>query len=60
MNIIRIIKLLENSSVLIEGVTETIKHETKIQENRFCSPLLVPMAALSIAPMVSLLVWSIF
>lgn len=56
MNIIRIIKLLENSSVLIEGVTETIKHETKIQENRFCSPLLVPMAALSIAPMVSLLV----
>ena len=27
-DIIRIIKLLEGSGVLIDGVTETVKHET--------------------------------
>ena len=27
-DIIRIIKLLEDSGVLIDGVTETVKHET--------------------------------
>ena len=28
MDIIRIIKLLEDSGILIDGVTETVKHET--------------------------------
>ena len=31
-DIIRIIKSLEDSSVLIDGVTETVKHETKIKK----------------------------
>ena len=36
--IIKIIKLLEDSGVLIDGVTETIKHETKKKANflEFC------------------------
>ena len=31
-NIFRIIKSLENLDVLIDGVSETVKHETKKQE----------------------------
>ena len=34
-NIIRIIKSLEDSGVLIDGVTETVKHEIKITVNFF-------------------------
>ena len=32
-DIIRFIKLLESSVVLLDGVIETVKHEIKIQEN---------------------------
>ena len=32
-DIIRFIKLLESSVVLLDGVSETVKHEIKIQEN---------------------------
>ena len=34
-DIIKIIKLLEYSGVLIDGVTKTAKHEIKKQECRF-------------------------
>ena len=34
-NIIRIIKSLEDSGLLINGVTETVKHEIKKQEGDF-------------------------
>ena len=38
-DIIKIIKSLEDSGVLIDGVTETVKHETKKQEGGFLSDL---------------------
>ena len=34
-DIIRIIKSLEDSGILIDGVTETVQHETKKLEGRF-------------------------
>ena len=34
-DIIKIVKLLEDSEVLIDGVTEAVKHETKKQEVDF-------------------------
>ena len=40
---IKIIKSLENS--VIDGVTETVKHEIKKQEGRFLWALLEPLAA---------------
>ena len=36
-DITKIIKQLEDSTVLIDGITETIKHEIKKQESRFLS-----------------------
>ena len=44
-DIIRIIESLENSSVLIDGFSETVKHEIKKQERRFLSMLLRPLGA---------------
>ena len=38
MNVIKIIKLFENFSVLID-VTEAVKHEIKKQEGRFLGAL---------------------
>ena len=40
---IKIIKSLENS--VIDGVTETVKHEIKKQKGRFLWALLEPLAA---------------
>ena len=42
-NIIKIIKSLEDSGVLIDGVT--VKHEINKQEDRFLGVLLAPLAA---------------
>ena len=39
-NIMRIIQALENSNILIKGVTETIKNETKEQKGGFLNMLL--------------------
>ena len=39
-DIIKIIKSLENSGVLIDGVSETVKLEIKRQEGRFIGMLL--------------------
>ena len=44
-NIIKIIKSLEDLGVLVYGVTETVKHETKKQQNELFWALLVPLAA---------------
>ena len=38
-DIIEIIKSLKDSSVLNDGVTETVKYEIKKYEDRFVSPL---------------------
>ena len=44
-DIIKIIKSLEASNVLIDDITETVKHEIKIQEGRFLPALLAHLAA---------------
>ena len=44
-NIIKIIQALENSKILIKGVTKTIKNETKEQKGGFLSMLLGTLRA---------------
>ena len=55
-DIIKIIKSLEDSSVLIDGVTETVKHETKKEEDKFLGALLTPPATPLVQPAISLVV----
>ena len=50
-DIIETIKSLEDSSVLTDRVTETVKHEIKKQEGGFLGALLAPLA-LSLAQLV--------
>ena len=50
-DIIEIIKPLEYSNVLIDGVTETVKHEMTKQEGGFLRALLAPLVT-SLAPSV--------
>ena len=45
MNIMKIIKSLEKSGLLIEGACETIKNEAKEQKDRLPSMLLVTLSA---------------
>ena len=54
-----IIKSLEDSAVLIDGVTETVKHEIKNQEGGFPGALLVSLAFSIVEPVVSSVVKSI-
>ena len=44
-DIVKIIKALENSGILLKGVTETIKNETKEQRGSFLSMLLRTLGA---------------
>ena len=44
-DIIKIIQALENSNILIKGVTKTIKNETKKQKGGFLSMLLGTLGA---------------
>ena len=44
-DIIKIVKSLENSGVLLKGVSETIQHEAKEQRRRFLSMLLGTLGA---------------
>ena len=44
-DIIKIDQALENSGVLLKGVTETIKNQTKEPKRRFLSMLLVTLGA---------------
>ena len=52
-DIIKIIESLEDSGVLIDGVTETVKHEIKKQKDRFLGALLVPLAGSIVQPVIS-------
>ena len=52
-DIIKTIKSLENSSVLIGGFTATVIHEIKKQEGRFLEALLAPLAASLVQPVIS-------
>ena len=53
-DIIKIVKSLKDLGVLIESVTETVKHEIKkIQEGGFLGALLAPLAASLVQPVVS-------
>ena len=44
-NTIETIKSLEDSCVLIDGVTETVKSEIKKQEDGFLGAFLAPLSA---------------
>ena len=52
-DIIKIIKSLEDSGVLIDGVTEKVKHEIKKQEDWFLGAFLAHLAALLVKPVIS-------
>ena len=52
-DITKIIKLLEDSGVLIDGVTETVKDEIEKQEAEFLGVLLAPLAASLVQPVIS-------
>ena len=59
-DIIRIIKSLENSGILIDGVTETVKPEIKKQECGFLGAGLVPLTTELIKSVASSLVKGAF
>ena len=56
MNDIKTLKPLEDSRVLIDGVTETVKDETKKQERGFLGVLLAPLALSLVQLAISLVV----
>ena len=58
-DIIKIIKSLEDSGVLIDGVTATVKYEIKKQEGGFLGVLLAPLPASLEQPVISSVVKSI-
>ena len=45
MNVMKIVKSLKESGLLIKGVSETIKNEAKQQKGRFLSMLLGTLGA---------------
>ena len=53
IKIIKIIKSLEDSNVLIDGITERVKHEITKQEGGFLHVLLAPLAASLVQPLIS-------
>ena len=48
-NIIKIVESLEHANLLIDGATETVKHEIKKQEDRFLGAMMISIAASLIA-----------
>ena len=54
-DIIKIIESLEDSGVLIDGITGKVKHEKK-QDRRFLGNLLAPFATSLVQPVISLVV----
>ena len=52
-NIISIAKSLEDSEALIDGVTESVEHEIKEQEDRFLVVTLAPLAASVVESVIS-------
>ena len=55
-DIIKIIKSLEDSGVLVDGVTEAVKHEIKKQGGRFVGAFLAPLVASLVQPVISTVV----
>ena len=55
-DVIEIIKSLEDSGVLIDGVIETVNHETKQTKSGFLGALLAPLAASIVQPVISSIV----
>ena len=53
MGIIKVMHLVKKSGLLIDGATETGRHEIWKQEGGFWGEMMTPMAASIIAPMVS-------
>ena len=51
--IINIIKSLQDSVLLINGVTETVKHEIKTHEGNFFGILSTPVDASLVQPVIS-------
>ena len=51
--IIKIIKSLKVSNVLIDGITEIVKNEIEKAEGRYIPTLLAPLAASLVQPMIS-------
>ena len=58
-DIIKIVESLETSGLLIDRVSETVKHEIKKEESGFFPTKMTPMAVSLVAPMVSSLINSI-
>ena len=52
----KIIKSLEDWGVLIDRVTETVKHEIKKQEGEFFGAFLAPLAVSLVQPLLSSIV----
>ena len=52
-DIIKIIMSLEDSNILIDGITETVKHEIKQHRGGFLPALLLPVAASLVQPVIS-------
>ena len=52
-DIIKIIKSLGDSAILIDGVTETVKHEIENQEGGFPPALLVTLVTSLVQPVIS-------
>ena len=52
-DLVKIIKSLEDSGVLIDGVTETVKHGIKKQGGGFLGALLAPSVASVVQPVIS-------
>ena len=53
-DILKIVKSLEDSGLLLEGVSETIKNEAKEQKGRFLSMLLGKLGASLLGKMLEL------
>ena len=51
--ILKIVKSLEDSGVLLKGISETIQHEAKEQRGRFLSMLSGTLAASSLGDVLS-------
>ena len=58
-DIIKIVKSLQDSNALIDGITETVKHEIKKQEGGFLPVLLAHLAASLVQPVISSVVKSV-
>ena len=52
-DITKIIKSIKDSDVLIDGNTETVKHEIKKQEGGFLGAALAPLAASMVQTVIS-------